>query len=748
MDPRRSNAAPSGTALQKPVITPDHFDGTKSWRDYRVHFELCAEVNNWTEVQKASFLSVSLRGRAQQVLTDLGVNKRRNYTELLAALESRFHPANQTLYYRVQLKGKTKADNESLPELAQAIRRLATQAYPDASYDLLETLTLDHFVDALVDTDMRYRVYQAKATTLDAAVCAALEWEAFQKAEKHRLAPRKFSRMVSVKEEPDSLRPDPQVADLQRQIEDLTRSVATLQRLYSEAPSSGQRRRFPSNNRMGFNQRTPDQGNTVVCLGCGQQGHYRSRCPNSSQSSSTMVRNERRPSQRVGNRPIQPAFGNTAREEGLFVHGTSHNTRLRFLVDTGSSVTIISSGKFDQMREKHGQLEAANFEIALADGSSIRPLGKLQTDLCFGGQVIAHEVVVADASTEAILGLDFMQKHDCQLNLGGSRILIAGIWTSLITEQDKPQACQVTLAQTVCIPAMSGLVISNKVDGQPQNFTEMKESPRDFTSRHEVVLGRTLEEKNFDVGPIQDMNPTTLPKLMLEGTSVECLQPTNMGENIVLGGACPSLGVRSDENRGTVSIPEHLQDLIQRSTKHVNQVQKEKITRLLCRYWDLFAEDDGDLGRTDLARHTIKTEDYTAEMDNVDASTPEYPQEYVEQSVEREGQEAISTRSDFSPQPDISSPIVQKDNWADAHRIQDVEDFNNSAAALKPQHPVEVSHLTLHDSTRYNPNMLMYGRESSLPGDVVMGTPQGDTNNFQWRSRRKRRPPRRWSTGM
>ena len=154
--PQRSNAAPSGAALRKPVITPDHFDGTKSWRDYRVHFEVCAEVNNWTEVQKASFLSVSLRGRAQQVLTNLGINKRRNYTELLAALESRFNPANQTLYYRVQLKSKTKADNESLPELAQAIRRLATQAYPDASYDLLETLTLDHFVDALVDTDMRY----------------------------------------------------------------------------------------------------------------------------------------------------------------------------------------------------------------------------------------------------------------------------------------------------------------------------------------------------------------------------------------------------------------------------------------------------------------------------------------------------------------------------------------------------------------------------------------------------------------
>ena len=300
--PRRSNTTPSGTALRKPVITPDHFDGTKSWRDYRVHFEVCAEVNNWTEVQKASFLSVSLRGRAQQVLTDLGANKRKIYTELLAALESRFNPANQTLYYRVQLKSRTKANNESLPELAQAIRRLTTQAYPDASYDLLETLALDHFVDALADSDMRYRVCQAKATTVDAAVCAALEWEAFQKAEKQRLAPRKFSRMVAAKEEPDSPKSDPQVVGLQRRIEELTRNMENLQQLNSAAPSNSQNRSFPPNNRTGFNHRTLDRNNTIVCWGCGQQGHYRSRCPNPGQNSTTMMGNERRPSPRAGDR--------------------------------------------------------------------------------------------------------------------------------------------------------------------------------------------------------------------------------------------------------------------------------------------------------------------------------------------------------------------------------------------------------------------------------------------------------------
>ena len=277
-------------------------------------------------------------------------------------------------------------------------------------------------------------------------------------------------------------------------------------------------------------------------------------------------------------------------------------------MDTGSSVTIISNKRYNQIKERHWQLEAVNFDIALADGSSIRPMGKLQADLCFAGQTVSQEVLVADVSTEGILGLDFMRKHDCQLHLSGSRIRIAGKWTNLNTERDKPQACRITLAQTVCIPAGSELVISGKIeDGHSQDFLGMVEPSGDFTTRHEVLLGRTLVEKNVDVVPIRVLNPTTLPKLMYKGTSVGNLQPVDVNEERVLKGRCAGLGTGSEEDERDIIIPEHLRDLIQRSTEHVDQDQKFQITKLLCKYQDVFARDDDDLGRTDLTKHTINT---------------------------------------------------------------------------------------------------------------------------------------------
>jgi hypothetical protein len=53
---------------EKPVIRPSKYDGTVSWEDYEIQFELISELNNWKDDQKAMFLAASLSGNAQSVL--------------------------------------------------------------------------------------------------------------------------------------------------------------------------------------------------------------------------------------------------------------------------------------------------------------------------------------------------------------------------------------------------------------------------------------------------------------------------------------------------------------------------------------------------------------------------------------------------------------------------------------------------------------------------------------------------------
>jgi hypothetical protein len=256
--------APSG----KPKVMPGHFDGTGSWPDYLVHFGVCAQLNRWSEAEKAAYLAVSLRGLAQQMLGDLTTETRSSYGGLSTALAKRFDPANQVELYRVQLRSRVLGSGETLPELGQAIRRLTGRAYPGANYQLLDILSRDHFIDALPDSDMRLRVYQAKPVTLDDAVYTAVELDAFQKAERQRLAHRGPTRSVNAV----LSNGDERVNELSKKMDVLSTQFEKLTALVDKMEQRAERTTEGNG---------PRYGSAIVCFRCGNRGHIATsrECP-------------------------------------------------------------------------------------------------------------------------------------------------------------------------------------------------------------------------------------------------------------------------------------------------------------------------------------------------------------------------------------------------------------------------------------------------------------------------------------
>ena len=182
---RKSKIGPkdmTGKVMMKPAT----FDGTVAWMDYKAHFDACSELNGWTDEQKGLYLSVFLRGQAQGVFGNLGSGKP-SYKDLVTALEERFAPPNQTDLYRVQLRECRQKASESMAELGQEIRRLTNLAYPKAPSDVRETLAKEQFVDALVNSEMRLKIKQARPVDLNDAVRHAVELEAFYRAESKQL---------------------------------------------------------------------------------------------------------------------------------------------------------------------------------------------------------------------------------------------------------------------------------------------------------------------------------------------------------------------------------------------------------------------------------------------------------------------------------------------------------------------------------------------------------------------------------
>ena len=267
-----------------PVIFPDKFDGSVGWQDYFAHFELCADLNKWTLSEKANYLAVSLRGSAQQLLGDLSPDMRQNYMVLVDTLRARFGSEGQNELYRAQLKSRQRKPNETLPELAQGIRRLITRGYPTASTAVREVLALDNFIDALLDSDTRLRLKQNKPANLDECVRMAIELEAFQKAESERFSGRKkFVRATKMDESESNngqhkLLLD-KISSLEKQVSSLLEqkknNFEKSQKVVSPGKSS------EKNDRQNDTKKKyiPKDLSKIQCYKCKQFGHYKSDCP-------------------------------------------------------------------------------------------------------------------------------------------------------------------------------------------------------------------------------------------------------------------------------------------------------------------------------------------------------------------------------------------------------------------------------------------------------------------------------------
>lgn len=167
-------------------VKPQLYDGLTDIDEYLTQFNIVTEINGWNSQVKALHLASSLTGSARSLLSELDVAHRRDYSHLVRALQNRFGTVNKAEIYRAQLKNRIRQKGEAIPELAQNIKKLTRQAYPDASSDLIDTLALDHFIDSLLDSEMRLRLRECSPKTIQEAETLAVKMEAQRVADRQR----------------------------------------------------------------------------------------------------------------------------------------------------------------------------------------------------------------------------------------------------------------------------------------------------------------------------------------------------------------------------------------------------------------------------------------------------------------------------------------------------------------------------------------------------------------------------------
>ena len=228
-------------------LKPKRYDGSTSWNDFIRHFERVHRVNRWPEEDKLEYLMVLLDGDAASYAEDLTENEQQDYWALCRSMDERFGDCLLTQVKRAELKTRRRKEGETLASLAQELNKLANQAYPRLEVKAKEELTIEAFIHAVDDREIRMALHQRQPRNVWEAVKVAVDLEAWKEAEsKGRTIKGQAAKLVQKETEKGN-----------ETLDGIEKAIKEM-RMQMEANMKPKKK---------------------TCYGCKQEGHFVRDCP-------------------------------------------------------------------------------------------------------------------------------------------------------------------------------------------------------------------------------------------------------------------------------------------------------------------------------------------------------------------------------------------------------------------------------------------------------------------------------------
>ena len=294
-------------------------------------------------------------------------------------------------------------------------------------------------------------------------------------------------------------------------------------------------------------------------------------------------------------------------DNGLYVTAFMKTVPVQFLVDSGSTLTLISYNLFMKMcTDKELKLQKSDCQIKDANGKNLKTYGTAQMKILFCDKIFEHNVLICDILPEGILGQDFLLKYVLKIDYKKLCLCLETMKIPCWIGGEAEMVCLVQARETIQIPPESQVFI-------PVNIPKIECLSRFGVLEPSVDLFETCEitltpgiidtqapEKIISVLNCGDQNVTIYPNMKL-GTCESLYEQEPIKQEM-----CARINV-SQKTDKPLGIPEHLQDLYLRSSTKLIESEKNKLTELLIKYQDAFSKSATDIGFTDLVQHKINT---------------------------------------------------------------------------------------------------------------------------------------------
>ena len=287
----------------------------------------------------------------------------------------------------------------------------------------------------------------------------------------------------------------------------------------------------------------------------------------------------------------QPLTINSVSSACWYFHAKIGDLQIPLLFDTGSTVSIISKDTYDQITSNRPSLIPTETTLTAANGSVLELLGqgvfKLETEV----KTYNWKFLVANIEGNmGIIGQDFIETQGRYLRWRDLTWRVKGGVIKLF-KLHSTQVAKIVVTDKVKVPPSSETFLTAKTDYPLYDELNMVEPSSNNWKRGLLVAKSLINQEGSS--EISVMNLTDKPIKLRPGD--------------ILGHACPieDLHYQDSEASLKTELPEHLKPLLENVSTDLSTNEKQQFTSLLVEFQDIFMSPDGQLGRTNVASHSI-----------------------------------------------------------------------------------------------------------------------------------------------
>ena len=264
-------------------MKPEPYNGKEDWEEYISHFQLCAKLGRWTELDKMLALAASLRGPARTFYISLTAEEKGSYRKLVEQLGKRFGSTRQQNRWLSRLESRRRGQDEGIASLGDDLRQMSQRAYPNLDVQAQERLALNQLYKS-ISLEMKARCIDRNCSSIAQAVDIIERYEAI---------------LGDVQEKKKPVRV---VTNSNSQNDQGNQSDGAIQKTLNEiafALENLQRQQVRPRGFQGMNNQQRRQ--PLRCFNCNSEDHLVRNCPNT----------RRQNNEQSGNRQRQQDQGNS-----------------------------------------------------------------------------------------------------------------------------------------------------------------------------------------------------------------------------------------------------------------------------------------------------------------------------------------------------------------------------------------------------------------------------------------------------